>query len=83
MPIILESFIQRRSKNIRIFWRLGNDTKIYNAKYVRLYLEMFLGGGSYENSPQNESVRFVSEAQLCREHQITATTSKISLRKKG
>jgi hypothetical protein len=64
MPVILERIIWRRSKNIWGYF-LRTGTKISDAKFVRCYLELFVGGGSYENARENKSVGFVSGARQC------------------
>jgi hypothetical protein len=44
-----------------------------DAKFVRCYVKLFLEGCSYEN-PEENQVRFVAGAQLCHEHEMSATT---------
>jgi hypothetical protein len=37
-------------EHLKLFWHLRNGTKIFDAKFVKRYLKLFLGGGSYKNS---------------------------------
>jgi hypothetical protein len=62
--------------------RLRNGTKISDAKSVRCYLELFLGGGSYENLRVNTSVGFVSGARLCHEHKMGESKNNFLFAKK-
>jgi hypothetical protein len=38
---------------LRLLWRLRNGKKLSHSKFVRCYLEAFLGGSNYENPLQN------------------------------
>jgi hypothetical protein len=40
-------------EHLRLFWSLRNSIKISDAKFVRCYLELFVGGGRYENAREN------------------------------
>jgi hypothetical protein len=40
---------------MRLLWRLRKGTELPDAKFVRCYLELFTGRGSYEISQQNEA----------------------------
>jgi hypothetical protein len=59
-----------------LFWRLRNGTKISDAKFVRSYLELFLGGGSYENPRENQVGGICVRARLYHEYKMSATTAK-------
>jgi hypothetical protein len=41
-------------KHLTLFWCLRNGTKISDAKSLRCYLELFPGGGIYENTRENQ-----------------------------
>jgi hypothetical protein len=42
-------------------------------KYVRCYLEFFLGGGSYENPQGNEVGDFTSRDRHCHKRKMSTT----------
>jgi hypothetical protein len=69
-------------KHLRLFWRLRNGTKISNAKFARCYLELFLGGSSYENLQENQVCGIFSGALLCHEHKMRATANNVFYAKK-
>jgi hypothetical protein len=48
------NYLMTLEEHLRLFCRLRKGTKISDAKFVSCYLELFLGGGSYENSRENE-----------------------------
>jgi hypothetical protein len=48
------NYLTSLQEHLRLFCRLRNGTKISDAKFVRLYLEIFPGGGSYENPTENK-----------------------------
>jgi hypothetical protein len=43
--------------------------KLSAAKFVRSHLEVFLGGGSYENPGESQVGGIVSGARLCHLHE--------------
>jgi hypothetical protein len=49
---------------------------------LRCYLELFLGGGSYENPQENEVGGICFRARLCHEHKMSATTNNFFFMKK-
>jgi hypothetical protein len=67
---------------LRLFWPLRNGTKISDAKFVRCYLELFLGGAATKIPEKIKSVGFVSGARLCHEHKMSATTNNFFFAKK-
>jgi hypothetical protein len=68
-------------EHLRLFWRLRNGTKISDAKFVRCYPELFLGGGT--KIPEKiKPVGFVSGALLYHEHKMSATTDNFFFAKK-
>jgi hypothetical protein len=48
------NYVTTLKEHLRLFWRLRNGTKVSDAKFIRRYLELFLGGGSYENPRENQ-----------------------------
>jgi hypothetical protein len=63
---------------LKLFWRLRKGTNISDVKFVRCYLELFLGGSSYKNSGENQvGVGFVSRIRLF--HEIKLISTKNSL----
>jgi hypothetical protein len=57
---ILNELFKDALKRMMLFWRLRDGTKMSDAKFVRCYLELFLGGGSYGNPRETQvgGVRF-------------------------
>jgi hypothetical protein len=57
-------------------WRLRMGAKIPAAKFVRCYLELFLGEGNNENPRKKiNSATFVSGSRLCHGHRMSVTTN--------
>jgi hypothetical protein len=61
---------------------LRNGTKISDVKFVRWYLELFMGGTSTRIPKKIKSVGFVFGARLCHEHKMSATTNNFFIAKK-
>jgi hypothetical protein len=74
MTVILEWIIYAL-KHLRLFWLLRSGTKISDAKFVKCYLELFLGGAATKIPEKIKSVGFVSGVRLCHEHKMSATTN--------
>jgi hypothetical protein len=68
-------------KQPRLFWSLRNGTRILDAKFVRSYLELFLGRGSYENPRENQVGGICFGSSTVSEHKMSTTTITFSLRK--
>jgi hypothetical protein len=65
-------------KHLRLFWRWGNGIKISDAKFIRRYLELFLGGGRYKNLRENQV------GGICfRSPTVSGAANNFSLRKKN
>jgi hypothetical protein len=69
-------------EHLRLFWRLRKGTKISDVKFVRCYLELFLGGAATKIPDKIKSVGFVSGARLCHEQSWAQLLITFSLRKK-
>jgi hypothetical protein len=41
-------------EHLRLFWSLRKGTKILHAKFVRCFLELFLGWSTYEYPRENQ-----------------------------
>jgi hypothetical protein len=78
------SYLKTLWELLRLFWRLRNGTETSDAKFVRCYLELFLGGGGAATKIPDEikSVGFVSAARLCHEHKMSASTYNFFFAKK-
>lgn len=71
------NYLTTHQEHPMLFWRLRNVTKISDAKFVRYHLEPYLGGGSYENTRENEVGGIGSEAKIYHERKMSETANNL------